>query len=597
MPFQISPGVSVTETDLTLIVPTVATTPAAYCGAFKWGPSNEPVLVTSEKDLIDVFGTPDRDPAYARYWFVAQNFLQYGNNLRIVRVLQEEDDTASSGGAIDNTEIGAGIYNDASYLTNYTNFSSVNGPWCARYPGVKGNSLKVVVLDHNPFTTPTDTTATNEYADFIDNFDDIPGTSVWAQSITNSTTINDELHIVVIDAGGAFTGVAGTILERFAFLSKAKNAKNADGRSNYYADVINTTSKYVRWLAAPSMTNFESGSKEWGTDLVFGDSAFKVINDYIAGQNTQFTGGANKTLTDNTLGALELDCAQAFEDYFLDGEEIDVSLFIAGPMRASAARKVIEIAEERKDCVAFVSPTNSETNKEHDMSAFVLADALAYRTALALSSSYGVMDSGYKLQYDTYNDRYLYVPLNGDVAGCCVRTDTNKDPWYSPAGFDRGRIKNVVRLAYNPGKADRDELYKKGINPVVSFPGEGVVLFGDKTLLSRPSAFDRINVRRLFIVLEKAISTASKFLLFEFNDAFTRAQFVQLVTPYLRDVAGRRGIQDFRVVCDETNNTPQVIDSNGFVGDIFIQPNRSINFIQLNFVATPTGVSFVEAGA
>jgi len=589
MPFQISPGVSVTETDLTLIVPTIATTPAAYCGAFKWGPANEPVLVNSEKKLIEVFGTPDRDPAYARYWFVAQNFLQYGNNLRVVRVLQAEDDTASSGGAIHN------IYNDASYLTNYTT-NSAQGPWCARYPGVKGNSLKVVVLDHNPFTSPTDTTAENEYADFIDNFDDIPGTSVWAQSITNSTTINDELHVLVIDAGGAFTGVAGTVLERFGFLSKAKNAKNADGRSNYYADVINSTSQYIRWLTEPSMTN-ATGTKVWGTDLVYGDSAFKVIDDYIAGQNTQFTGGANKTLSDSILGDLEQDCAQAFETYFLEGEEIDVSLFIAGPMRATAARKVIEVAEERKDCVAFVSPTNSVTNAEHDMSAFTLSDALTYRTNLGLSSSYGVMDSGYKLQYDTYNDRYLYVPLNGDVAGCCVRTDTNKDPWFSPAGFDRGRIKNVVRLAYNPGKTDRDELYKKSINPVVSFPGEGVVLFGDKTLLSRPSAFDRINVRRLFIVLEKAISTASKFLLFEFNDAFTRAQFVQLVSPYLRDVVGRRGIQDFRVVCDDSNNTPQVIDSNGFVGDIYIKPNRSINFIQLNFVATPTGVSFSEVGA
>jgi phage tail sheath protein FI len=223
-----------------------------------------------------------------------------------------------------------------------------------------------------------------------------------------------------------------------------------------------------------------------------------------------------------------------------------------------------------------------------------LDDITAYKTSLNYSSSYGVMDSGYKLQYDRYNDIFRYVPLCGDIAGCCVTTDLNRDPWFSPAGFDRGRIKNVVRLAFNPNKTERDELYRRGINPVVSFEGEGTVLYGDKTLLDRPSAFDRINVRRLFIVLEKAIATASKFLLFEFNDEFTRAQFRNLVEPYLRDVQGRRGITDFRVVCDETNNTPQVIDSNSFVGDIYIKPARSINFIQLNFIATPTGVSFEE---
>lgn len=591
MPFQISPGVSVTETDLTLIVPTVATTPAAFVGAFKWGPSNTPVLVTGEKDLVNIFGTPDRDAAYARYWFVANNFLEYGSNLRIVRINQQGETTASSvGTAISN------IYNDDTYLQYYAS-NSQHGPWCARYSGVKGNSLKVVILDHNGHAVPTDSTASDDYADYIDEFDDIPDTSVWAQNITNSTSINDELHILVIDAGGAFTGVAGTILEKFAFVSKAKNAKNADGRSNYYADVINSSSAYVRWLSHPSLTTVYSGTKEWGTDLVYGDSAFKVLNTFMSGKNQQFAGGANVDISGNTT-ALEQDCAEAFQTYFLDGEEIDISLFIAGPMHAAAAQNVIETAEARKDCVAFVSPTNSAGGAStHDMSSFNLTDVLAYRNSLNISSSYGVMDSGYKLQYDNYNDRYIYVPLNGDVAGCCVRTDENRDPWYSPAGFERGRIKSVVRLAYNPGKTDRDELYKKGVNPVVSFPGEGVVLFGDKTLLSRPSAFDRINVRRLFIVLEKAISTASKFLLFEFNDTFTRNQFKLLVEPYLREVAGRRGIQDYKVVCDETNNTPQVIDSNGFVGDIYIKPNRSINFIQLNFVATPTGVSFTEVGA
>ena len=204
------------------------------------------------------------------------------------------------------------------------------------------------------------------------------------------------------------------------------------------------------------------------------------------------------------------------------------------------------------------------------------------------------MDSGYKYQYDKFNDVYSNVPLNGDTAGLMARTDNVRDPWYSPAGFNRGNVKNVTRLTYNPRKADRDQLYKSGVNPVVTFPGQGTVLFGDKTLLAKPSAFDRINVRRLFIVLEKAISTAAKFTLFEFNDAFTRAQFRNLVEPFLRDVQGRRGIFDFRVVCDETNNTPEVIDRNEFIGDIYIKPARSINFIQLNFIAVRTGVEFEE---
>jgi phage tail sheath protein FI len=204
------------------------------------------------------------------------------------------------------------------------------------------------------------------------------------------------------------------------------------------------------------------------------------------------------------------------------------------------------------------------------------------------------MDSGWKYQYDKFNDVYRYVPLNGDTGGTMVRTDQQRDPWYSPAGFNRGNIKNVIKLAFNPNKAERDVLYKAGVNPVVSFPGQGTVLFGDKTLLAKPSAFDRINVRRLFIVLEKSISTASKFTLFEFNDEFTRANFVNLVEPFLRDVQGRRGITDFRVVCDESNNTPEVIDRNEFIGDIFIKPARSINFIQLNFVAVRTGVDFSE---
>ena len=591
MAFQISPGVSVTEKDLTLIVPAVATTPAAFVGAFNWGPVDEVTLISDKRELLSNFGKPAREAEYARYWWTASNFLDYGSNLNIVRVKQTGDLTATSGGT--GTAL---IYNDASYETNKAAVGATNA-WCARYPGALGNSLKIVVLDYNGVydATSTDGSGTTDYADYINNFDDVPNTSVWAQGI-GATSAKDELHILVIDTGGLFSGVAGTVLEKFSFLSKASNAQNADGQSNYYVDAVNSNSQYIRWLDKPASGEFgTTGTKVWGTALDINETTvFKILSnggglDGLASYS--LTGGAVASIS-ATLDAVEGDCATGFEEYFLSGQNIDVSILITGPMSASHAATVIGVAENRKDCVTFVSPNNG--GNYSSIADQGLTECLTYRSALNYSSSYAFMDSGYKLQYDSYNDRYIYVPLNADIAGCCVRTDTNQDPWFSPAGYDRGRVKNVVRLAYNPGKTDRDELYKKQINPVVTFPGEGAILFGDKTLLSRPSAFDRINVRRLFIVLEKAIATASRFILFEFNDEFTRNQFEQLVKPFLREIAGRRGITDFRVVCDESNNTPQVIDSNGFVGDIFIKPTRSINFIQLNFVAVPTGLSFAE---
>lgn len=590
MPFQLSPGVIFTETDLTLIVPTVATTGGGMVGAFTWGPAREITLIESEKELVEKFGSPAYDAEYARYWFTASNFLKYGNNLQIVREIDTDTDkTATCVSGIST------IYNEDTYLDQYA-IETANGPFCAKYSGEAGNSLKVYILDHIGITSPTDSVASDDYYDLIDNFDGIPGTSPWAETLTGDTDINDELHILVVDEDGAFSGVAGTVLEKFSYLSKARNAKTQEGTSNYYKDIINNRSDYIRWLSHPTAYLTGSGAA-WGTDLLLNGGAFKVLNDGDVGPSNSavygwsLTGGVTSGVTSGTTVA-EADIAAAYSTYFELSEDVDVSLLVAGPLSATNANLVIEVAEARKDCVAFVSPKPTSG----DYSVFDLQDAIDYRNLLD-SSSYGVMDSGYKLQYDNYNDRYIYVPLCADVAGCCVRTDLNQDPWYSPAGFNRGQIRNVVRLPYNPGKTDRDELYKKSINPIVSFEGEGTVLYGDKTLLARPSAFDRINVRRLFIVLEKAIAKASKYLLFEFNDQFTRAQFKQLVEPYLREVQGRRGIQDFRVVCDETNNTPQVIDSNGFVGDIYIKPNRSINFIQLNFIATPTGVSFDEIGA
>jgi phage tail sheath protein FI len=283
---------------------------------------------------------------------------------------------------------------------------------------------------------------------------------------------------------------------------------------------------------------------------------------------------------------------------FANAEQYDLSLIMAGKASDTVADYIINnVAETRLDCVAFISPENITSGDPIIGSTSTEQNAIiAYRNELP-STSYAVLDSGYKYQYDRYNDKYRYVPLNGDIAGLCARTDYTNDPWWSPGGLNRGQIKNVVRLAFNPNKTQRDMLYKSGVNPVVTFPGEGTVLFGDKTLLAKPSAFDRINVRRLFIVLEKAIATAAKFQLFEFNDSFTRAQFKNLVEPFLRDVQGRRGVTDFVVKCDESNNTGEVIDRNEFVADIFIKPNRSINFITLNFIAARSSINFSEIGA
>ena len=335
---------------------------------------------------------------------------------------------------------------------------------------------------------------------------------------------------------------------------------------------MNEQSEYVWW------TGHQPGATNWGNN-----SQGTTFNTIRVPFSASMSGGADGTIvTANVISAY----AQ-----FANADSVDISLIISGPANQAIATNLISnIAEVRKDCLVFLSPERSDVvnNPGNEVT-----DSLAYRDSLT-STSFAVMDSGWKYQYDKYNDTYRYVPLNGDIAGLCARTDLERDPWYSPGGLNRGIIKNVIKLAYNPTKTNRDDLYVKGINPVVSFQGEGTVLFGDKTMLSKPSAFDRINVRRLFVVLEKSIARAARFSLFEFNDQFTRAQFVALVEPFLRDVQGRRGITDFRVVCDETNNTPEVIDRNEFVGDIYIKPARSINFIQLNFVAVRTGVSFDE---
>ena len=363
------------------------------------------------------------------------------------------------------------------------------------------------------------------------------------------------------------------------FVSKSIDSRRADGTNNYYKDVLNAQSRYVWWLAKPTAMS------DWGGPLSTDFTAAAVYNVVLSGGTDDFNA------TDANL--------QAGFDVFKNDELYDISLIPTGKVSPTVARYVIQnVAEVRKDCVAYVSPYDTvSSNPVIGYGSDEADDVKAYRTALNLSSSYGFMDSGFKYQYDRYNDVYRYVPLNGDTAGLQARSDFLTDPWFSPAGYNRGQVKSVVKLAFNPGKTERDTIYSSQINPVVNFPGQGVVLFGDKTLLAKPSAFDRVNVRRLFIVLEKAIATAAKFQLFEFNDEFTRAQFKNLIEPFLRDVQGRRGITEFRVVCDERNNTAEVIDRNEFVADIYIKPARSINVIKLNFIATRTGISFNEVGA
>ena len=416
------------------------------------------------------------------------------------------------------------------------------------------------------------------YWEYFNTVDVAPGISDYQASQGNTSAV-DELHVVVVDEDGKFSGVPGTVLEVYKGLSRATDAKTTDGSSNFYKTVINESSQYVWWA------NHASGAP---ANTALNIATIDTSPLYLSFQKGQDGSGENDVSVGTVLAGYDL---------FASAEDVDISLLMTGKSRGGTNGEQISnylvdnIAETRKDCIVLTSPDKADVvnNSGLDQS----QDTVDFRNSCR-SSSYLVIDSGYKYQYDKYNDIFRYVPLNGDIAGLCVRTDSQRDPWFSPAGFNRGQIKNIVKLAYNPDQADRDLLYKNGINPVATFPGQGTILFGDKTALSKPSAFDRINVRRLFIVLEKAISTAAKFSLFELNDEFTRAQFVSLVEPFLRDVQGRRGIYDYRVVCDETNNTGQVIDSNQFVGDIYVKPAKSINFIQLNFVAVRTGVSFDE---
>ena len=636
MAFQVSPGVLVQEKDLTRIIPAVSTSIGAFAGVFTKGPLDEVVSISSEQELVSTFGKPNN--SNFEDFFSASNFLQYSNALRVVRVQNSSVSNATESGSA------FVIKNTTDYTNNYATGQASVGLWAARTAGVHGNSLQIstcpsatayeevnkttvadaamavgdtvvtvtsstgisagdivnfgdqfeyrvvsvatndlnIVRKEEPayygtsessglHEAPTNGAQVRRRWKYYDLFNKAPGTSPFAQA---KSGVNDELHIAVIDEDGEITGTKGDVLETFEAVSKASDAKDAQGNVNYYPDVIYKSSNYIYWM------DHNSGGSNWGSA-----ASGTTYTDVTAVSNVSLQSGSDGTTA--TTGQRKT----AYEK-FADGETVDVGLIIAGAGDATHIGNLITIAENRKDAVVFASPERSDVvgiaNANTQKS-----NVVAFFNSIQ-SSSYVVFDSGYKYAYDRYNDVYRFVPLNGDVAGLAARTDLIADSWFSPAGFNRGIVRGAVKLAFNPTKAQRDELYRARVNPVATFPGQGTVLFGDKTGLSAPSAFDRINVRRLFITLEKAIATASKFQLFEFNDEFTRANFRNIVEPFLREVQGRRGITDFLVVCDETNNTGDVIDRNEFKAEIFVKPARSINFITLSFVATRTGVSFDE---
>ena len=736
MSFLVSPGVSVREVDLTNVVPAVATSVGAIAGAFQKGPVSSVTTITSEEQLVQVFGKPNS--SNFETFFTATNFLQYADNLKVVR----------AGSGILNAGANSGILirDDDHYQASFQDGSGAHGEWAARTAGTHGNSLGVdicpsarafaqplgslnltvgekaigsleitvdnqdatdatiavgdiisfqnastvvatvngaitvatknlvvdensgtivvgdrvigagisdgdvivkvasisdqnnlvldkaiTVADDTPLVFSDDTQVESggqEYEvtsvsgevltirllddpaggglqtiipdnslitrrwRFSDLFDSAPGTSAW--STANGRGEKDEIHVAVYDTTGDVTGfdvdVAGqrtaAVIEIFPSMSKNPNAKTSEGSNNYYSDVIFAQSQFIYW------TDHLAAGTNWGTDVATGTDYTLVSGVDVS----SLTGGTD----DYALTAGEIKLAY---DLFANTETLDINLVLGGASSTVADTEaamdthvtmITSLVESRRDCVGFVSPYRGATVGVADSITATKNVVDGFNNCP--SSSYMVFDSGYKYMYDKYNDVYRFVPLNGDTAGLCAFTDQIADSFFSPAGFNRGSIRGAVKLSFNPTKAERDQLYKARINPVVNFPGQGVVLFGDKTALSKPSAFDRINVRRLFLLLEKAISTAAKFQLFEFNDEFTRAQFRNLVEPFLRDIQGRRGITDFSVVADGTNNTGEVIDRNEFVADIFIKPARSINFISLNFVAVRTGVSFSEVG-
>jgi hypothetical protein len=574
-----SPAVTVKEIDLTGSVPNVQSSTGAFVGNFGWGPVGEVKLVSDENGLVSRFSAPTDDNAVD--FHSAAYFLRYSNALYVVR--EQDTDAKNSLASHSEVTLTNQTLNNLDAFENAT-IDATDGVFLAKYPGVIGNSLKVsIVGSHDDASGATNFNAWP----YKGEFDAAPGTSDFVSKLGGK---NDEIHIVVIDEDGLISGVKGEVLETFPFLSVAKNAKNPDGSTNYYREVLKNKSQWIyagvgHVGSSAALSDFAGAT--WGTNATTGAEDFK--SDYAWGtaqSDWSFTGG----VTSATLGTDDI--LRGF-DKFEDVDSIELDFLIApDSLLTSTATTVVNdlvsIAEARKDCVAVASPSRTAVITT-GTNAAVLACNNTYT-----KSTYFVQDNNFLKVYDKYNDKYIKIPAASSTAGLMAATDLTAAPWFSPAGSRRGRYLGITDIVLSPTKAERDALYKVGINPIANIPGEGVILFGDKTNSARPTAFDRINVRRLFLTLERTITIAGRATMFEFNDEFTRAEFVNVVEPLLREVKGRRGITDFKVLCDATNNTPAVVDANRFVASIFIKPAHSINFVTLNFVAVRTGVEFEE---
>lgn len=594
MPILSSPGVVVVEKDYSQVVTFNASNNGVIVGDFIKGPIRQPILIDSVKSLEKVFGKPTN--ANATRWYTAFNFLQYTNSLWAIRSAPTgvKASTAAAGGTAD-------ILNEQEYETETL---TGLGQWVCKSPGALGNNLMVVTVDSGNFSDFV--TWQNTFVGEIENFRKF--TSYLSNTTTPDTTTyvykrvsgsenerlakNDELHVFVIDVTGKISGSPMSVLEVFESLSKCIDAKNVDGTTNYYVDVINSRSEWIYWANHPDAGVLTSGANELAFGQYISDlegttpKTFKIFDT-----TDEFVGAGAVRLVDGADGTTPDDAAViAAYNTVSNPEEYSFTFLMTADYSETVIEHCIDnIASVRKDCLVYISP--KDTNGPFLDRTTMTTDLIGFRNTIT-STSYGVMDSGWKYQFDLYNQKYRWVPLNGDIAGLCARTDSEAEPWFSPAGYNRGIIKNVTKLSTNPSQGERDELYQNGINPVVTFPGTGTILFGDKTLQKKASAFDHINVRRLFIILEKSIAEAAKYQLFELNDVFTRARFKGLVDPFLRTVKGRRGIDDFRIICDESNNTEEVVARNEFVADIYIKPLYSINYIILNFIAVKSVVQF-----
>ena len=631
----VSPGVKITEADLVKSIPATGGTVGGTVGQFRWGPIEDPELITNEAELVSMFGAPNATNAVD--FLNVTNFLSYSGAMQVIRAAN----TSAAKNATAEATTGSGtagtgllIKNDISYEESYASGSGDVGPWAAKHAGDLGNSLKVsacpsasawqsnlsgtyTVASGGTVVTGSGSAANTELTvgdivvlngrsikvasianatsftlasahptgasantgvrrwEFFSSFDVAPGTSPSALAKGAS---GDELHVVVVDEDGYFTNAAGTVLEKYSLVSKGSDARGNDGGSNYYKDVINTKSKYIRWM------DHDSLGTNWGTALKVGETS-TTYTAVTRPRSFSLAGGVDSAPTDGNR--------QTAFTLFANKELLDISVIPVGSASAAVINTVIsDVAEVRKDVMVCFSPLRANVVNNAGSEATSIVSFAAGITR----STYAVMDANWKYQYNKYTDSYIYVPCNADVAGCMARTDAEVAPWFSPAGYTRGVIKNAVKLAWNPKESERDTLYKSAINPVITQTGRGTILFGDKTFVTTTGSFSRINVRRLFIQLEKAIGGFASNLLFDQNDDATRAAFVDTVEPYLRSVQAQRGMTQFAVVCDATNNPEDVVNANEFVADIYIRPVSSINFIQLNFVSVAGASAFSTIG-